>query len=239
MDYIDRLRRSGKPMREAIIEGGCTRARPILMTASTTILAVLTMAFGLGTGAEVIQPMAIVVFGGMLYATVMTLFVVPAIYDLFLRRKTDTVMELAQGSPLDQEDEMKGYHIDKPSEEDTEEEEEDDSKPSAKKSPGFLGSLSAILHREEEEDDDDEEEDEDEEEDDASPHFRLFRRLRSLREEDEDDEEEDDEDYYGLKERHRRNHETLIDEETRRRVLQIPTEDNTEISDKADRNNEK
>ena len=50
---------------------------------------------------------------------------------------------------------MKGYHIDKPSEEDTEEEEEDDSKPSAKKSPGFLGSLSAILHREEEEDDDD------------------------------------------------------------------------------------
>lgn len=351
VDYIDRLRRSGKPMREAIIEGGCTRARPILMTASTTILAVLTMAFGLGTGAEVIQPMAIVVFGGMLYATVMTLFVVPAIYDLFLRRKTDTVMELAQGSPLDQEDEMKGYHIDKPSEEDTEEEEEDDSKPSAKKSPGFLGSLSAILHREEEEDDDDEEEDdeddeneesaedkprhrfhlpflnrddeeeededdeddeeededesrlrrffrrlteddedefeddddeddddeddeeddyalprfglfrrlrarkteddddeeyddddeedEDEEEDDASPHFRLFRRLRSLREEDEDDDEEDDEDYYGLKERRRRNHETLIDEETRRRVLQIPTEDNTEISDKADRNNEK
>lgn len=64
------------------------RIRPILMTALTTILAMSTMAMGIGTGGEMGQAMAIVVIGGLAYATVLTLIVVPIIYDLFNRRET-------------------------------------------------------------------------------------------------------------------------------------------------------
>ncbi len=63
------------------------RVRPILMTALTTILGLSTMAIGLGQGAEMMQPMAIVTIGGLIYGTLLTLLVVPCIYGLFNRRK--------------------------------------------------------------------------------------------------------------------------------------------------------
>lgn len=65
--------------------------RPILMTALTTILAMSTMALGIGDGAEMTQPMAVVTIGGLIYATVLTLFVVPVLYDIFYRRAVKRV----------------------------------------------------------------------------------------------------------------------------------------------------
>lgn len=72
--------------REALLTAGRDRIRPILMTALTTILGLSTLAFGMGEGAELLQPMAVVVIGGLLYATALTLFVVPVLYDLFNRK---------------------------------------------------------------------------------------------------------------------------------------------------------
>ena len=80
--------------KEAVVEAGKTRLRPVLMTALTTILAMSTMAAGLGSGSEMMQPMAIVEVGGLVYGTVLTLFVVPCIYDLFHRNKSMVEEEL-------------------------------------------------------------------------------------------------------------------------------------------------
>ena len=66
---------------------GRLRLRPILMTALTTILGMSTMALGAGMGAEMMQPMAVVSIGGLIYATLMTLFVVPVLYDLVNGKK--------------------------------------------------------------------------------------------------------------------------------------------------------
>ena len=82
------LRRGGMEKKDAIIESGKTRLRPILMTALTTILSMSTMAVGLGEGSEMMQPMAIVTVGGLLYGTLLTLIVVPCIYDAFNRNKS-------------------------------------------------------------------------------------------------------------------------------------------------------
>ena len=79
---MNQLRISGMEKREALIETGRIRLRPILMTALTTILGMSTMALGRGMGAEMMQPMAVVSIGGLTYATLMTLFVVPVLYDL-------------------------------------------------------------------------------------------------------------------------------------------------------------
>lgn len=87
IDYINKLREKGKPIIEAIIEAGQIRLRPILMTALTTILALITMAFGVGQGAELLQPMAITAIGGLIYATLLTLVVVPTIYAALNFRK--------------------------------------------------------------------------------------------------------------------------------------------------------
>lgn len=73
--------------KEAIVEAGRTRLRPVLMTAMTTILALSTMAFGHDMGAELSRPMAIVTIGGLIYGTLLTLVVVPCIYDIFRREK--------------------------------------------------------------------------------------------------------------------------------------------------------
>lgn len=94
VDYINQLRRGGMEKREAIIQSGRTRLRPILMTALTTILGLLTMAAGMGMGADMVQPMAIVVVGGLLYGTLLTLFVVPCIYDVMNRKKDITEEEI-------------------------------------------------------------------------------------------------------------------------------------------------
>lgn len=86
VDFINRLRLEGAEKRDAIIEAGKTRMRPILMTAMTTILGLLMMAVGFGTGSEMMQPLAVVCIGGLAYATLMTLFVVPIIYDAFNKK---------------------------------------------------------------------------------------------------------------------------------------------------------
>ena len=68
------------------METGRTRMRPILMTTLTTVLAMVTMLFGTDMASEMSTGMAIVIIGGLSYATLMTLFVVPVLYDLFYRR---------------------------------------------------------------------------------------------------------------------------------------------------------
>ena len=87
VDTINQLRESGYEFEEAILTAGTMRVRPILMTALTTILGLSTMAIGLGQGAEMMQPIAIVTIGGLIYGTLLTLLVVPCIYGLFNRRK--------------------------------------------------------------------------------------------------------------------------------------------------------
>ena len=94
VDYINQLRKEGMSKKEAIIESGKTRLRPILMTALTTILSMSTMAFGMGDGSEMMQPMAIVTEGGLVYGTLLTLVVVPCIYDAFNREKSMVEEEL-------------------------------------------------------------------------------------------------------------------------------------------------
>ncbi|TVP95922.1 MAG: efflux RND transporter permease subunit [Acholeplasmatales bacterium] len=80
VDYINQVRDTGKSLEEAIIEAGQTRLRPIFMTALTTILALSALAIGFGEGAELIQPMALTAIGGLMYATLLTIFVVPIMY---------------------------------------------------------------------------------------------------------------------------------------------------------------
>ena len=86
VDTINQLRLEGMPRFEAIVRTGRTRIRPVLMTALTTILAMSTMAIAVGQGAEMTQPMAIVTIGGLTYATLLTLVVVPVLYDIFCRK---------------------------------------------------------------------------------------------------------------------------------------------------------
>lgn len=87
IDYINQLRLEGMERRDAIILAGRTRMRPILMTVLTTVLGLVFMALATGMGAEMMQPIAIVCIGGLLYATLMTLFVVPAMYDIMARKE--------------------------------------------------------------------------------------------------------------------------------------------------------
>ncbi len=94
VEYINQLRKEGVDKREAIVTAGKTRLRPILMTALTTIFAMSTMAFGSDMGSDMGRPMAIVTIGGMIYGTLMTLVVVPCIYDLFYSNKSMVEEEL-------------------------------------------------------------------------------------------------------------------------------------------------
>ena len=89
VDYTNQLRTIGQGMekREAIVEAGRTRLRPILMTAITTVLGLIPMVVGKQMGSDMSRPMAIVVIGGLVYGTLLTLFVVPCMYDLFARKK--------------------------------------------------------------------------------------------------------------------------------------------------------
>ena len=93
VDYINQLRLGGMGRREAIIEAGVTRLRPILMTSLTTILGLVVMAFGKDVGTALMQPVALVCIGGLLYATLMTLLVVPCMYDILSRRDLRKVNE--------------------------------------------------------------------------------------------------------------------------------------------------
>ncbi len=85
VDYINTLRGRGFPRQRAIVGAGLVRLRPILMTTATTTLGLLPMALGLGQGAEIRTPMALAVIGGLATSTVLTLIVVPVIYELVER----------------------------------------------------------------------------------------------------------------------------------------------------------
>ncbi len=87
IDYMNQLRDNGVEKRSAILEAGRTRLRPVLMTALTTILALSTMVFSHDMGSEMAKPMAIVTIGGLLYGTLLTLIVIPCIYEIFIRDK--------------------------------------------------------------------------------------------------------------------------------------------------------
>ena len=87
VDSVNQLREMGLEIREAIVQTGRNRLRPIVMTALTTILGLSTMAMGIGMGADMAQPMALVVIGGLIYGTLLTLAVVPCIYELFYHEK--------------------------------------------------------------------------------------------------------------------------------------------------------
>ena len=92
VDYANGLRLEGMERAEALVQTGRDRIRPILMTAMTTIFGLATMALGLGAGGDVLQPLAIVTIGGLAYATLLTLFIVPAIYDIFLKKDPKKVV---------------------------------------------------------------------------------------------------------------------------------------------------
>ncbi|KIR02456.1 RND multidrug efflux transporter [Lachnospiraceae bacterium TWA4] len=94
VDSINQLRREGMNKKDAIRVAGTTRLRPILMTALTTILGLSAMVFSTDIGSAMSKPMAIVTIGGLIYGTLLTLFVVPCIYDLFNRNKDITEEEL-------------------------------------------------------------------------------------------------------------------------------------------------
>lgn len=92
VDYVNQLRLEGRERTEALVQTGRDRIRPILMTALTTIFGLVTMALGLGSGGDMLQPLAIVTIGGLAYATLLTLFVVPAVYDIFLKKDPKKVV---------------------------------------------------------------------------------------------------------------------------------------------------
>jgi HAE1 family hydrophobic/amphiphilic exporter-1 len=85
IDYMNQLRRSGVEKKEAILQGAVTRMRPVLLTASTTVLGTFPMAFSQTSGAEMRNPLAITLLGGLVATTLLTLFVIPIMYSLFER----------------------------------------------------------------------------------------------------------------------------------------------------------
>lgn len=94
IDCINRFRLEGMEKRDAILHAGTVRIRPILMTALTTILGLLPIAVGYGgPGGSMVQPVALVCIGGLAYATLTTLFIIPVMYDIFARKKMEKVKE--------------------------------------------------------------------------------------------------------------------------------------------------
>jgi len=78
--FINQLRESGRPIREAIVEACGLRFRALLMTAATTVLGIAPMVYAVGPGADVQRPLAVVVIGGLITATLLTMFVLPSLY---------------------------------------------------------------------------------------------------------------------------------------------------------------
>jgi HAE1 family hydrophobic/amphiphilic exporter-1 len=82
LDFINQRRDEGATVREAILDAGSARLRPILMTTITTMLAIMPMMLGIGAGAGLQAPLAIAVFGGLFSATALTLLVIPVVYEI-------------------------------------------------------------------------------------------------------------------------------------------------------------
>ncbi|MEK7728011.1 MAG: efflux RND transporter permease subunit, partial [candidate division KSB1 bacterium] len=87
IDYVNTLRREGMEKIEALVKGGSTRLRPILITTGTTVLGLLPMALGFGEGSEIRTPMAITVIAGLISSTMLTLIVIPVMYAMMDRSK--------------------------------------------------------------------------------------------------------------------------------------------------------
>jgi len=86
VDYINLMRDRGYELREAIVLSGRSRLRPVLMTSLTTILGMLPLAMSRGEGSEIWSPMGIAVIGGLIFSTMVTLILIPVIYNMMLRR---------------------------------------------------------------------------------------------------------------------------------------------------------
>ncbi|HEX2695010.1 MAG TPA: efflux RND transporter permease subunit, partial [Acidobacteriota bacterium] len=82
IDYTNQLRKQGMGLREAVVEGSRVRLRPILMSTATTLVALIPVSLGIGSGAELLQPLGIVVFGGLAFSTLLTLVLIPVIYEI-------------------------------------------------------------------------------------------------------------------------------------------------------------
>ncbi len=117
VDYINQLCESGMEKKEAIYRAGRTRLRPVLMTALTTILALSTMVFSQEMGSDMAKPMAIVTTGGLVYGTLLTLFVIPCIYDVFhpqKKHKKEVIIDKGErGITKDGEKDIKGRKEDR------------------------------------------------------------------------------------------------------------------------------
>ena len=87
LSYITQLRDEGRPLREAILKGCANRLRPVLMTATITIFSLAPLLFAQGPGSEILRPLAVVVVGGLVTSTLMTLLVMPALYGSFGARR--------------------------------------------------------------------------------------------------------------------------------------------------------
>ena len=88
VDFVRQRRQEGLGIREALVESAFARLRPILMTTITTVLGLIPLALGLGEGTEIQQPMAIAIIGGLSFATLLTLFVIPCIYLIINERSS-------------------------------------------------------------------------------------------------------------------------------------------------------
>ena len=86
VDYMNLLIERGSGVFDAVIAGGKSRLRPVLMTSFTTVLGMLPLAIGTGAGSETWQPMGIAVIGGLTFSTVLTLFIVPVLYSIMVNR---------------------------------------------------------------------------------------------------------------------------------------------------------
>jgi HAE1 family hydrophobic/amphiphilic exporter-1 len=96
IDKVNQLRETGVAKREALVEGARSRLRPIIMTTMCTLFGFLPLALAVGEGAEVRSPMAITVIGGLLVSTLLTLVVIPVVYDLLDRRADDYYLARAK-----------------------------------------------------------------------------------------------------------------------------------------------
>jgi HAE1 family hydrophobic/amphiphilic exporter-1 len=100
VDRILQLRKSGLNRHDAILQAGQQRIRPILMTSLTTILALLPLTLGIGESASLRSPMALAVIGGMVTSTLLSLVVIPCVYEIFESTKDRFVKPKAEGSEL-------------------------------------------------------------------------------------------------------------------------------------------